>query len=121
MSHPKAACVFKVATRAAWDDACRAGRFIGSADDLRDGFIHLSALHQLAATLAKHFKGQTDLVLVTLDTGALGDALRWEPSRDGDLFPHLYADLPMTAAREVRAIELDSSGMPIVPEDVRQC
>jgi uncharacterized protein (DUF952 family) len=121
MSHPRAQSVFKVATRTAWDDACRAGLFKGSADDVRDGFIHLSTRHQLSATLAKHFKGQTDLVLVTLDTGALGDALRWEASRDGDLFPHLYAGLPITAAREVRALELDSSGVPIVPEDVRQC
>jgi uncharacterized protein (DUF952 family) len=121
MSHPKPPSVFKVATRAAWDDACREGHFHGSADDLRDGFIHLSAHRQLSATLAKHFKGQTDLVLVTLDTAALGDALRWERVRDGDLFPHLYADLPTTAAREVRGIELDGSGAPIVPEDVRQC
>jgi uncharacterized protein (DUF952 family) len=121
MSHPEAPSVFKVATRAAWDDACRKGRFNGSADDLRDGFIHLSALHQLSATLAKHFKGQTDLVLVTLDTGALGDALRWERARDGDPFPHLYAGLPVTAARAVRALDLDGSGVPIVPEDVRQC
>jgi len=121
MSHPKAQSVFKVATRAAWDDACRVGLFKGSADDQRDGFIHLSALHQLSATLAKHFKGQTDLVLVTLDTGALGDALRWECARDGDLFPHLYADLPVAAAREVRALELDGSGVPIVPEGVWQC
>jgi uncharacterized protein (DUF952 family) len=121
MSRPKAQSVFKVAARAAWDDACREGRFNGSADDLRDGFIHLSALHQLSATLAKHFKGQTDLVLVALDTGVLGDALRWELARDGDLFPHLYAGLPTTAAREVRALEIDGNGVPIVPEDVWQC
>jgi uncharacterized protein (DUF952 family) len=121
MSNPKAKTVFKVATRAAWNDACREGRFHGSPHDLRDGFIHLSALHQLSATLAKHFKGQTDLVLVTLDAGALGDALQWERARDDDLFPHLYAALPTTAARAVCAIELDGGGVPVVPEDVWQC
>ena len=113
--------VFKVAELEAWDAACRSGTFAGSSDDLRDGFIHLSAVHQLAGTLAKHFKGQTDLVLITLDADALGDKLKWEPSRDGDLFPHLYAALPAAAAREVRALRLDDSGVPIVPEDLRQC
>jgi uncharacterized protein (DUF952 family) len=119
MSHPTARSVFKVATRAAWDGACREGHFNGSADDR--SFIHLSAPHQLATTLAKHFQGQTDLVAIALDAAALGDALRWEPSRDGDLFPHLYASLPVTAARAVRALELDDNGVPIVPGDVWQC
>ena len=90
MTPAKSRYVFKIATRERGMTACQLGAFAGSADDVRDGFIHLSAAHQLAGTLAKHFKGQTDLVLITLDADALGDALRWEPSRDGDLFPHLY-------------------------------
>jgi uncharacterized protein (DUF952 family) len=113
--------VFKVATRQAWEKACRLGAFAGSSDDQRDGFIHLSAAHQLAGTLAKHFKGQTDLVLITLDAAALGDELKWEPSREGDLFPHLYAALPTAAARKVRALDWDDTGLPIVPEDDGQC
>jgi uncharacterized protein (DUF952 family) len=112
-----ARCVFKVATRTAWEEACRLGTFSGSRDDVRDGFIHLSALHQLAGTLAGHFKGQTELVLIELDAGALGEALRWERSRSGDLFPHLYAPLPTAAARRVRALRLNGSGVPVVPED----
>jgi uncharacterized protein (DUF952 family) len=121
MMHPTARSVFKVANRAEWDDACREGHFNGSADDRRDGFIHLSALHQLSTTLAKHFQGQKDLVLVTLDTAALGDALRWKRARYDDLFPHLYSALPVAAARAVRALELDGDGVPIVPGDVWQC
>ncbi len=121
MTPPTSHCVFKVATRQAWDDACRLGSFSGSDDDLRDGFIHLSAPHQLAETLAKHFTGQTDLVLITLDATALGSELKWERSRGGDLFPHLYASLPTTAARQVRTLRLDDSGVPIIPEDERQC
>jgi uncharacterized protein (DUF952 family) len=95
--------------------------FAGSSDDVRDGFIHLSAPRQLAGTLAKHFRGQSDLVLITFEEEALGEALKWEPSRDGALFPHLYDPLPVDAAREVRALKLDDSGVPIVPEDVSQC
>jgi uncharacterized protein (DUF952 family) len=117
----EARSVFKVATREAWEEACRLGTFSGSDDDVRDGFIRLSALHQLAGTLARHCKGRTDLVLIELDAGALGEELRWERSRGGDLFPHLYAPLSTAAARRVRALRLDGSGVPVVPEDVRQC
>jgi uncharacterized protein (DUF952 family) len=112
--------VFKIAPRTAWENACRSGTFAGSEHDLRDGFIHLSAAHQLAGTLAKHFKGQTDLVLITFDAGELGPELKWEPARDGDLFPHLYADLPTRAARDVRLLRSDASGVPIIPEDDRR-
>ena len=80
------AVVYKICPRAAWEEACRAGAFTGSADDRRDGFIHLSAPHQLAGTAAKHFRGQADLVLVAFKAARLGPKLVWEPSRDGDLF-----------------------------------
>jgi uncharacterized protein (DUF952 family) len=118
MSAGQAQWVFKIAAREAWAQACRLGTFGGSADDLRDGYIHLSALPQLRGTLARHFKGQTDLVLIKLDSGALGDALRWEPSRNGDIFPHLYAPLPTTAACAVRPLSIDEKGEPILPEDL---
>jgi len=113
--------VYKIATRQAWSEACRCGTFGGSDDDIRHGFIHLSTSHQLAGTLAKHFSGKTDLVLITLDAATLGAALRWEPSRNGQLFPHLYAALPTAAARAVHALSMDAAGMPIVPEDVAEC
>ncbi len=121
MTLAKPRYVYKVATQRAWDAACHVGAFAGSSDDVRDGFVHLSAAHQLAGTLAKHFKGQKDLVLITLEADALGDALKWEPSRGGELFPHLYGTLPTGAAHEVRALTLDDGGVPLVPEDVRQC
>jgi uncharacterized protein (DUF952 family) len=111
--------IFKIVARSAWDDACRDGVFAGSADDMRDGFIHLSAAHQLEGTLARHFKGKPDLLLIAFDSASLGDALRWEPSRNGDLFPHLYAHLPTGAARSIAALTLDSEGVPIIPGDAR--
>jgi len=113
--------VFKVARREEWVEACRRGSFGGSHDDLRDGFIHLSAFQQLSGTLAKHFRGQEDLVLIKLDTHALGAELLWEPSRGGDLFPHLHGDLPVAAAREVYALALDENGVPALPEEVAPC
>lgn len=110
--------IFKVATRTAWDEACEQGTFPGSQDDRRDGFIHLSTHHQLVGTLAKHFKDQVDLMLIAFDADALGDDLRWERSRGGDLFPHLYAALPTAAAHAVRLLKLDADGLPVVPEDI---
>ena len=113
--------VFKVVARNAWEAACRHGSLSGSADDIRDGFIHLSAPHQIAGTLAKHFTGQADLVLIEFDANALGSDLRWEPARDGNLFPHLYAALPTAAALIVHKLGVDADGVPIVPEDVEIC
>ena len=113
--------VYKVAPRLAWDAACCAGLYEGSADDLRDGFIHLSARDQLSGTLAKHFRGQDDLVLIQFETHALGAALRWEVSRGGQLFPHFYAVLPTRQAIAIRALHLDSDGVPALPEDIATC
>ena len=84
----------------------------------RNGFIHLSTHLQLASTLAKHFKGQVDLLLIAFDADALGDDLRWEPSRESQLFPHLYAPLPTAAARAVRPLKQDSGGTPLIPKDI---
>ncbi len=80
-----------------------------------DGFIHFSAAEQVAATAAKHFAEQDDLLLVAVDADALGAALKWEPSRDGALFPHLYAALPVSAALWVEPLPLDSAGRHIFP------
>lgn len=93
--------IFKICPAALWEDAKTAGQFAGSAHDLADGFIHFSTAEQLAETAAKHFAGQTDLVLLTVDEAPLGEALKYEPSRGGALFPHLYGPLPLNAVVEI--------------------
>ena len=108
--------VFKLVDRAAWHDAVPSGSFAGSEVDLRDGFIHFSTAAQVRETAARHFAGQPDLALVAVDTASLGDALRWEPSRGGALFPHLYAPLPFEAVRWVAPLELDGSGSHVFPD-----
>lgn len=113
--------IYKILTLADWDQACRDGSYAGSADDLRDGFIHLSAAHQLAATAARHFRGLDGLVLVALDADALGSALKWEPSRGGDLFPHYHGPLPVAAALWSKPLELAPDGVPLIPEEVAAC
>src|SRR5256885_16258242 len=87
--------IYKICSASAWREAERQGVYRGSADDLRDGFIHFSTAQQLAATAARHFAGQKGLFLVAVDADALGEALRWEPARDGALFPHRYGDLDL--------------------------
>ncbi|NWH09603.1 MAG: DUF952 domain-containing protein [Alphaproteobacteria bacterium] len=105
MSAPR---VFKILTHAEHEHLRANGSFDGSSDDRRDGFIHLSGASQLRGTLERHFKGQDGLVLLTLDSAALGQALRWEPSRGGQLFPHLFA--PLTLSTVIRADELSRGG-----------
>ena len=102
--------IYKVCPAAEWHDAVAAGTYRGSAIDLRDGFIHFSTGAQLAETLRRHFSSQRDLVLVAVAAGDLGDRLRWEPSRGGDLFPHVHGELSVALARHVSPIEVDSEG-----------
>lgn len=90
------AVAYKVLTAAQMAELEHAGVFSGSADDARDGFIHLSTADQLEGTLAKHYAGQTDLHLACVDLDALGQRVKWEPARDS-VFPHLYGDLPLDA------------------------
>jgi len=108
--------VYKVLAEAALEAAKGEGRFLGTGDDLRDGFIHLSAGHQVEDTLAKHFAGQEDLLLVALDPDRLGAGLKWEPSRDGDLFPHLYGAMPLDAILAADPLPLDDDEQHILPE-----
>lgn len=117
----KVPIIYKIMPERDWTQASGAGTYSGSADDRRDGFIHFSAAHQLRETAGKHFAGQRDLVLVAVDTAALGPALRWEPSRGGDLFPHLYGTLDVSAARWSVALPLDENGIPVIPEDATSC
>ena len=107
--------VFKLIDRPAWRAAEAAGTFAGSAVDARDGFIHFTTAAQVRETAARHFVGHRDLLLVAVATAALGDALRWEPSRGGDLFPHLYGPLPLSAVRGVSEVGLGGDGQHLFP------
>lgn len=117
-TEPLARVIYKLCAAAEWTAAAAEGRYTGSADDVRDGFIHFSNRHQLAGTAAKYFRHQRDLVLVAVDAQSLGQALWWEPSRGGELFPHLYATLDTAAAIWVKPLALDADGVPIMPEDL---
>ena len=92
-----AATAFKILTHQQWADFERERVFHGAPVDIADGYIHLSTAEQLEGTIAKHFAGQTDLMIAEVDLICLGDAIRWEEARGGELFPHLYAELPITA------------------------
>lgn len=107
--------IYKISPRAAWQQAESAGIFTGAPVDHADGFIHFSTADQARETAAKHFAGAADLVLVAVDAAALGAALAWEPSRGGALFPHLYADLPMSAVRWVKPLPLGADGTHLFP------
>jgi uncharacterized protein (DUF952 family) len=107
--------IYKICDAARWSEAERDGEFHGSAADLADGYIHFSAATQLAETAARHFAGMSDLVLVVVEAEGLGGALKWEPSRGGALFPHLYGALPLRAVRWVRPLRIDDNGRHILP------
>lgn len=113
--------ILKLVTRQDWAAALSDGVYRGSPADLRDGFIHFSAPHQVRETAARHFRGASDIVLVAFDEAALGDGLRWEPSRGGDLFPHLYGPLPTSLALSTRLLALADDGVPAIPADLEPC
>ena len=104
------ATIYKIAPATLWREAERAGAFTGAQVDLADGFIHFSTAEQVRETAARHFAGQADLVLAAIDADALGPALRYEPSRGGALFPHLYGTLPLSAVRWVKPLPLGPAG-----------
>lgn len=104
--------IYKILARAEWDAALAAGRYEGSAVDRKDGFIHFSTGAQVAETARRHFAGQADLVVLAIEADELD--LRWEPSRGGDLFPHLYGSLDPARVRGVTAAPLGADGVPDV-------
>jgi uncharacterized protein (DUF952 family) len=110
--------VYKIVAADLWQAAEDSGVFEGAGIDLADGFIHLSTAAQARRTAQLYFAGQDNLVLVAADDTSLGDALKYEPSRDGDLFPHLYGPLPLTAVLSVRPLPLGADGSHIFPDDV---
>ena len=110
--------IYKICTAAEWTDAKAKGAFTGSAVDIADGFIHFSTAAQVEETARRHFAGQSDLVLVAIDPELLSDAVKWEPSRGGDLFPHLYAALPTGAARSAVSLPIGDDGAHLFPESL---
>lgn len=108
--------IYKVCGEADWEEALAKGEFSGASVDLTDGFIHFSTGEQLAETLRRHFAGKSELMLVAVDPGALGPLLRWEPSRGGALFPHLYGALPLSAVRWQKPLSADEKGEFVLPE-----
>jgi len=108
--------IYKIATKAQWAGAERAGVFEGAPIDIADGFIHFSTADQVRETAAKHFAGQDDLLLVAIDTKDFGDELKWEVSRGGALFPHLYRPLDLASAIWVKDLPLGEDGAHLFPE-----
>jgi uncharacterized protein (DUF952 family) len=106
--------IYKILPRTDWDAALAAGRFEGSPVDHADGFIHFSSAVQAAETARRHFAGQADLVVLEVEADELGDALKWEPSRGGDLFPHLYGSLATALVRAVYEAPLGGDGTPLI-------
>jgi uncharacterized protein (DUF952 family) len=108
--------IYKICPASAWREAERQGVYRGSADDARDGFIHFSTASQVAETAKKHFFGQTGLFLIAVDADVLGQALRWERSRNNELFPHLYGELDLGAVTGVLNMHARSDGTHDIPE-----
>lgn len=110
--------IYKLIDPRDWAKAMAAGVFKGSGVDLEDGYIHFSTAEQLAGTLEKWFADFERLALVEVDTYHLGAGLKWEKSRGGDLFPHLYDELPMIAVRTVRLLRKGDEGGWLLPDDL---
>lgn len=103
--------IYHLARRKDWGAAAAEGVYSGTADDARDGFIHFSTADQVAESAARHRRGEEDLLLVAVDGDSLGAALRWETSRGGALFPHLYSALPYTAVLWTKPLPLGDDGL----------
>lgn len=108
--------IYKIVPATLWQDARAHGEFKGAAIDLTDGYIHFSTAEQAIETAARHFTGQDGLLLVAVDGDKLGDALVYEASRGGALFPHLYGALSLDAVVWEKPLPLDTAGIHIFPE-----
>ena len=109
--------VFKIVPADIWKTSCESGFFVGSPDDKRDGYIHLSCACQLRETFNKNFRGQSGLLLVAFKKSSLAPQLRWETSRNGELFPHFYGLLPTRLAIAQRSLALNADGLAELDED----
>ena len=110
--------IFHICRREEWQAALAVGRYYGSSQDVADGFIHFSASDQVVRSAQKHRAGQSGLVLICVDSDTLGSALRWEPSRSGKLFPHLYGPLDPASARGVYELPLGGDGRHVFPAEL---
>jgi uncharacterized protein (DUF952 family) len=107
--------IFKIVPASLWAAAEATGQFTGSPVDLADGFIHFSTAAQVRDTAARHFAGEAGLLLAAVPAAALGTGLRWEPSRGGDLFPHLYGPLPLSAVAWARPLPVGEDARHVFP------
>lgn len=112
--------IYKIATKQQWAEAQANGSFDGAPIDLADGYIHFSTAAQVRETATKHFAGQTDLLLLSVEEEKLGDALKYEVSRGDQLFPHLYAKLALAAVSNVADMPLDADDNHIFPDHLPQ-
>lgn len=110
--------IFHMCKRHHWQAAQACGIYRGSGDDLADGFMHFSSAGQLAESAARHRAGVEDLLLITVPAGSLGGRLKWEASRGGQLFPHLYGDLEVARVASVRELPLGDDGFHVFPEGI---
>jgi len=110
--------IYKIIDRDEWDAARACGRYSGSRDDRRDGFIHFSTAQQVRETAAKHFAGHGNLMLLAIDDVDLQPALKWEASRAGALFPHLYAVLPLSSVTRSWPLALNGQGAHEFPDEL---
>lgn len=111
--------IYKILPEEEWSAALAAGEFQGSSIDIADGYIHFSTAAQMVETAAKHFTARSNLVLVAVDDAILGDALKYEVSRGGALFPHLFRPLSVSEATWVKPLPLDENGVHIFPKDAQ--
>jgi len=107
--------IYHMCPAGTWQEAVRAGTYRGTADDLRDGFIHFSTADQIAESARRHRAGQSGLVLIAIESARLGDRLKWEPSRGGALFPHLYGALDPAEVESVCPLPLGPGGDHLFP------
>lgn len=112
--------LYKIVSQELWQQARSLGVFKGAPIDLKDGYIHFSTAAQAVETARLHFAGETGLMLVAVDATVFGEALKWEPSRGGDLFPHLYADLPLDAVLWEAPLALGQDGLHVFPQAFKE-
>ncbi len=113
------ASIYRIVAADVWQRAEQSGSFTGTEHDVRDGFIHFSTAEQAAETAARHYAGQTNLLLLSVSVTRLGSALRWEPSRGGDLFPHHYGELAPSAIGRSVALDIPADGKLVLPDWIR--
>lgn len=118
MNTNPAPLIYKIMTCSQWEDTKQAGKFMGAPVDLQDGYIHFSTAQQTRETAAKHFANQDDLVLLAVSTSNMGDALKWEVSRGGAFFPHLYSPLSLDDVVQMDPIPLDEHGNHLFPDSI---